>query len=173
MPHKRTQQSSTVAYPYAPKDGVIAYVAANNRFIQAAMTYACQYSLDATMPTGSVIVIDDRIVGRGANGSDYHLTHPCERIKQRIPTGQGYELCAGCHPRNHSEPRAIDNALATNQDLSHAVLFLWGHWWCCEACWNRMLDCGIKTVYLLEQSEVLFNKQVEGNIVGQQCRIQL
>lgn len=161
--------------PYAPEKGIIQYVVANNPFMRAAQAYACKYSLDATMPTGSIIVLHNRIVGRGANGSDYHKSHECERVKRGSLTGQDYELCPGCHPHNHSEVRAIENALILTEpaELSEAILYLWGHWWCCKDCWDQLLAVDIKLAYLLEQSEVLFNKLASGNIVGKQCMIQL
>jgi deoxycytidylate deaminase len=158
-------------YPYMPKNGEIVYVSADNPFMLAAKAYAGEHSLDSTMPTGSVIVRDGEIIGRGANGSDYHKTHECQRVKQHIPTGQGYELCEGCHPKNHSEPRAVADALQNfpeNADLSDAELYLWGHWWCCQPCWDSMINSGIKRVYLQENSQILFNKESPDNIVGHQ-----
>lgn len=159
---------NTLSYPYLPVAGKILYVDSSNPFMQAAKETAHQFSLDITMPTGSVVVKKDRIVGKGANGSTYHEIHGCERVRLGIPTGQGYELCEGCHPKNHSEPKAIADALKHTDTLDDAVIYLWGHWWCCEACWKAMLDHGITTIYLLKNSEILFNKNNAGNIVGHQ-----
>lgn len=148
--------------------GQIGYVPADNQFIIAAKEFSKKNSLDKAMPTGSVVVKDGQIIGRGANGSNYHETHVCERVRLNIPTGQGYELCEGCHPKNHSEPRAIANAKAEGHDTHGAEIYLWGHWWCCEACWNAMIDAGITKVNLMQDSDILFNKEAEGNIVGRQ-----
>lgn len=147
-----------INYPYLPEGRVIQYVPAENFFIRAAEDTADEQSLDATVPTGSVIVKDNEIIGRGANGSDYHLTHECERVKQGIPTGQGYELCEGCHPKNHSEPRAIADALQNGHDTKGADIYLWGHWWLCKPCWDAVIHAGIANVYLLEGSEITFNQ---------------
>lgn len=162
------QTVTHIPYPYMPAKGMIRYVSADNPFMQAAKAVAAEQSLDTTMPTGSVIVRNNTIIGKGANGSMYHETHGCERVRLHIPTGQGYELCEGCSPKNHSEPKAIADARKKTDDLHGAVVYLWGHWWCCESCWNAMLAEGITTVYLLENSEILFNKDAEGNIVGKQ-----
>lgn len=124
---------------------------------------ALAHSLDEAVKTGAVVVVDGVIVAQGANGSDYHKTHECERVKQGIPTGQGYELCEGCHPKNHAERRAITRALEKAQG---ADLYLWGHWWACEPCWQAMLDAGIREVYLHEDSRVLFDKANPDNILG-------
>lgn len=157
-----------INYPYMPAEGRIEYVSADNPFMQAAKEYAREHSLDKNMPNSSILVLDEEIIGRGANGSDYHEKHGCERVRLGIPTGQGYELCEGCSPKNHGEPRAIADALSRTDSIAGADLYLWGHWWCCEPCWNAMLDAGISTVYLLENSEILFNKEAPGNIVGKQ-----
>jgi len=157
-----------VEYPYIPEGRTILYVPESNPFIQEAKKYSKEHSLDSTMPTGSVLVKDSEIIGRGANGSDYHKTHECERVKQKIPTGQSYELCEGCHPKNHSEPRAILNAREGGRNIKGSDLYLWGHWWCCEPCWNAMTEAGIKNVYLMEDSQILFNKNNPGNIIGKQ-----
>jgi deoxycytidylate deaminase len=128
-----------------------------------ARTEALMRSLDAAVKTGAVVVLKGRIVGRGANGSSYHETHECERVRRGIPTGEGYDLCEGCHPKNHAERRAVEEAGAL---ADGADLYLWGHWWACEPCWNAMIDAGIRDVYVVEGSEHLFNKQDPGNILG-------
>lgn len=158
----------TIDYPYMPAGQIIDYVGMDNPFMQAAKEYAREFSLDKAMPNASVIVKDGKVIGRGANGSNYHDTHECERVKQNIPTGQGYELCEGCHPKNHSEPKAIADARTQGHDPKGADLYLWGHWWCCEPCWKAMIDAGLRNIYLLEGSEKLFNKANPDNIVGKQ-----
>lgn len=129
--------------------------------------YAQTHSKDEVMPTGAIIVGPDGglVKGFGANGSDYHKSHGCERVRQHVPTGEGYELCEGCSPENHAEVRAIKSVKESAQG---ADLYLWGHWWCCKTCWNKMIEAGIKNVYLLEGSEILFNKEHPDNIVGRQ-----
>ncbi|MCC7160319.1 hypothetical protein IT399_01145 [Candidatus Nomurabacteria bacterium] len=161
-------ETKNIKYPYLPEGRTILYVPENNIFIQSAKNYASKNSLDSAMPTGSVLVFGGVVVGLGANGSDYHKTHECERVKNKIPTGQGYELCEGCHPKNHSESKAIENAKQNGFDTKNADIYLWGHWWCCESCWNSIISAGIKNVYLLEGSEILFNKTDPSNIVRHQ-----
>lgn len=134
--------------------------------MQEARAYALACSLDDAVKTGSIIVQNEHVIGRGANGSDYHKTHGCERVRLGVPTGTGYELCEGCHPKNHSELRAIADAKKSGHNTTGADLYLWGHWWCCEPCWNAIIDAGIENVYLLEGSERLFNKSSPDNILG-------
>ncbi len=148
--------SKLIVYPYIPEGRTIKYVPLDNEFMREAMRYAKEYSLDKNKPNGTVLVKDGVIIGKGANGSDYHLHHECERARLKIPTGQGYELCEGCHPKNHGEPKAIKDAEDHGFDTKGADAYLWGHWWCCQSCWDKMVEAGIKDVYLLEGSEEVF-----------------
>lgn len=149
-----------------PEGRTILYVPSSNYFMQEAHEYALAHSLDHALKTGSLVVKDGIVIGKAANGSDYHLTHECERVKRGIPTGQGYELCEGCHPKNHSEPKAIFAAQAAGHDTNGADVYLWGHWWTCEGCWNAIINGGIRNLYLMEGSERLFDKNSSEYIHG-------
>jgi len=148
-----------IQYPYLPSGREIKYVSEDNVFMRAAREYIHTHKKDIVHPTGSVIVKDELIIGRGANGSDYHERHGCERKRKNIPTGERYDLCEGCHPKNHSEPKAIADAISHGEDTHGADLYLYGHWWCCKPCWDAMIDAGIRDVYLMEGSERIFNSK--------------
>jgi deoxycytidylate deaminase len=154
--------------PFVPEGRTVLYAPLSNPYMTEAKEFARGNSLDKEMPNTSIIVKDGVVIGRGANGSSYHDTHECERVKNKVPTGQGYELCEGCHPKNHGEGKAIQNAKDLGNDMNGADLYMWGHWWCCEPCWQNMISVGIKDVYVLEESDVLFNKKDPGNVVGHQ-----
>lgn len=157
-----------INYPYLPRGRTHLYVDRDNQYMQMAKEYAKKYRSNLVHPAAAVVVKNGEVVGIGSIGNNpYHL-NGCERVRLNMPTGQGYELCEGCHPRNHSEPRAIASAIAAGYDSRGADIYLWGHWWCCEPCWSAMLTAGIANVYLLENSEVLFNKNHPDNIVGRQ-----
>ena len=115
-------ETKNIKYPYIPEGKSILYVPESNKYIQVAKAFAKENSLDKVMPNSSVIVKDGEIIGIGANGSNYHDVHGCERIRQNIPTGQGYELCEGCHPKNHGEPKAIKNAIENHKYTNGADL---------------------------------------------------
>lgn len=136
------------------------YVGEDNQFMREARRVAKEQSLDKDWPTGVVVIKRGQIIGRGANGSEYHLKFGCERKRLGIPTGERYDLCQGCDPKNHGEPRAIADALKKNHDLRGAEVYLWGHWWCCEPCWQAMIDAGIKGVYLLKSAKMVFKREV-------------
>lgn len=151
--------------PYIPDGREIIYLE-HNEYLEMAKDFALKNSKDDSLKNASVIVRDGVVLGIGANGSDYHKFNECMRRKLNIPTGEGYELCEGCHPKNHGEPQAIKNAIENGNNLAGADLYLWGHWWCCEPCWNEMIAAGIKNVYLLKDSHVFFNREDPNNILG-------
>lgn len=148
-----------IQYPYLPEGRNILYVSIDNPFMRTAEESARTHSLDKEHPTGAVLVKDGIIIGCGANGSNYHKEYGCKRKQKGIPTGERYDLCEGCHPKNHSEPKAIADAKSRGTETRDADLYLWGHWWCCKPCWDAMIAAGIKGVYLLEGSEKMFNQK--------------
>lgn len=160
-----------IKYPYLPEGRTIEYVPENDHFMAAAKGLARFESLDETMPGAAIIVKDGEIIGGSANGSDCHDKYGCERVRIGCKTGEGYELCEGCHPKNHSEVRAIHDAQESGNSTQDADLYLWGHWWCCKWCWDAIAEAGIKRVFLMEKSEILFNKERPDNIVGKQFPI--
>lgn len=168
---ERLSNNKSIEYPYMPEQGRIEYVSADHELMVLAKEYAKRESLDHYMPNCSIVVRGDEILGIAANGSDYHDLYGCERKRLGSPTGQDYDKCDGCNPKNHGEPKAINDALqylSEGESLEGAEIYLWGHWWCCEPCWNSMLSNGINTVYLVEGSEVLFDRDKPGNIIGRQ-----
>ena len=131
------------------------YVRGQNKFMRQAKRVA-EESLDPDWPTGVVVVKDNRVIGRGWNGSEYHQKFGCERKRLRIKTGERYDLCQGCDPKNHAEARAVRSMGAEVYSEGASSAYLWGHWWCCEPCWRVMVDAGIGRVYLLKHAKVVF-----------------
>jgi deoxycytidylate deaminase len=147
-------------YPYIPKNREILYVSANNKFMIEAQRIAEQNSLDLKFKTGAIIVKNNKIIGRGVNGSTFHKKFGCVRKFFGVTTGKHYWICPGCSPKNHAEQSAIKNALSRRISLEGADLYLWGHWWCCQSCWRKMIEVKIKNVYLVENAKDLFAKKI-------------
>jgi len=159
---------SEIKYPYLPPGRIIEHVPADNFYIRFAREYARLHSLDKTMPNASVVVLGGRIIAAGANGSLYHEQSGCERVRLGCQSGQGYDLCEGCHPKNHGEATALRHAAERGVDVCGADLYMWGHYWCCQPCWDAMIAAGLRRVILLDRSWVLFDRASPGNIVGHQ-----
>ncbi len=159
--------SKNIKYLYIPEGRTILYVPENNKYMSAAKEVALTESTDRKVPTGVVIVDQNgNILIRAANQSalknkfllDIHKNW-CIRKLFKIPSGQKYWLCPGCAShKNHGEHQAV---LALEKKFpeklkSNLDLYLWGHWWCCKPCWDKMIQAGIKNVYLMEGIEKLF-----------------
>jgi len=147
-----------MALPYLPSGREILYVKFENVFLQEAKRIAETKSSDHAHPTGAVLVNENEIIGRGANVSTYHEKQGCRRKELKVPTGQGYELCEGCSPHNHAEQTAIADAKkgTAQEKIAGSDLYLWGHWWCCQSCWDSMIEADIKNVFLVEDAQERF-----------------
>lgn len=164
-----------IKYPYLPEGREILYVGEDNEFMQAAKVMQ-KKATDWQHPSGAVVVKDGEIVGKASLLSSLprirsiiraHKSGMCLRRWFNVPSGTKYWVCPGCvHHVGHSEATAVRNALKNVDDISGADLYLYGHWWCCKPCWDSMIGAGIKGVYLLEGSEVIFNRSHEDNIIG-------
>ena len=165
----------TISYPYIPEGRSIKYVPADNVFMKEAMRECMEHSTDDSQPVGSVIVTSNNIIGQGSNFAalqspflkNLHEKGWCVRKILKIKTGEKYWLCPGCGGYDmHSEARAILDVIKNGKSTVGADLYLWGHWWCCKPCWDKMIAAGIRDVYLLEGSEVLFNPANPANKRG-------
>lgn len=132
--------------------------------MQAAMSVAeegaYKTGYEPKSPVGLVFVKGQKILIASSNGSDYHQTYGCERKKLGIPSGQQYELCPGCDYDNHAEPKSINKAKKLKIDLKGSDAYLFGEWWCCKPCSDKMVEAGIRNIYLLEDSEKYFNRDL-------------
>ncbi|OGI68169.1 hypothetical protein A3A05_01155 [Candidatus Nomurabacteria bacterium RIFCSPLOWO2_01_FULL_41_12] len=160
-------ETRNIKYPYLPESRTILYVPEENKYMFSAKEVALRESTDKKISTGVVIVNEQgEILVKAANQSalknQYLLaTHKnwCIRKLFKIPSGQKYWLCPGCAShRNHGEYRAIKmlEKKFPNKVGSSLDLYLWGHWWCCKPCWDKMIEVGIRSVYLLQGADKLF-----------------
>ena len=152
----------TPALPYLPLGWEVNYVPENNKWMKEACLSAGVLSTDANHPTGAVIVKNDEIIGRGANVSNFHKHLFCLRQLLRkifpVPSGTMYWTCRGCSPRFHAEQQAIRDARKKGSQTEGADLYLWGHWWCCENCWNKILSAKIERVFLVKGAHEKFGQ---------------
>jgi tRNA(Arg) A34 adenosine deaminase TadA len=164
-----------IQYPYLPEGKRIEMVTMENPFMFAAYEQARKHSSDRNHPTGAVVVLNGEIIGAGANqvplktklAQEIHRKWLCVRKILRIPSGQKYWLCPGCAQfKDHGEQQAVRDARKNQGNIEGADLYLWGHWWCCKPCWDAMLAAGIEHVYLLDESDVLFDRNNPNNRIG-------
>lgn len=174
----REMNTENKKYPYLPAGRAILYVDAQNQFMVKAKEVARLGSTDNLQPTGAVIVKDGVVIGEGANHSLlgkfawYNKRHQrglCVRKFFNVPSGKGYWMCPGCVTNaNHAEASAVRDAHNKGNNTNNADLYLWGHWWCCEPCWNSIIGAGVRNVYLLDTADDLFKRDSNKNILGRQ-----
>lgn len=169
------QIKKEIKYPYLPDGAHISYVPEDNIFILQAKEQA-KKSNDHNTPTGAVIVCGNKIISEAHNKAPIsnkkliklHKSY-CVRKLLKIPSGKGYWICPGCATNSsHAEFRAVLDIQNNKKETNNLELYLWGHWWCCKPCWDKMIEVHINKVYLVEKSEILFNPKEEGNIIGKQ-----
>jgi deoxycytidylate deaminase len=173
-----TKNQKIIVYPYLPEEGKIYYVSEDNVFMVEAKDQA-RKSNDHNTPTGAVIVSVGEMVSKDHNNAP--ISNPklinlhkkyCIRKILGIPSGHKYWLCPGCATNSsHAEYRAVLNIQKQEiKNLDNPELYLWGHWWCCKPCWDKMLEVGIKKVFLVKGSESLFERSSPNNILGKQFK---
>jgi len=150
-------------YPYLPEGRTLLYVPATNEFMAAAKEVREKNLTEI----GAVIVRDGAIIGTGSNRSalyfpfliGLHKKGACARRVFKVKTGTKYWLCPGCSGYSqHSEARAVRDAIRRSGSAQGADLYMYGHWWCCQPCWDKMIKAGIRNVYLVDGATELFKR---------------
>ncbi len=167
-------KNSKIPYPYLPLGREILYVDQDNPYMKEAEQIA-RTSNEKQQPTGAVIVCNNTIIAQASNQNPLTSERMislhkefCVRHFFKIKSGEMYWLCPGCAGKeSHAESRAVKQLQKNGIPNEPVDIYLWGHWWCCDVCWKNMLKIPtLRNVYLLLNSEVLFNPKKEGNIIG-------
>lgn len=147
-----SNDGETIEYPYLPDGRKIEYVRPDNEFMRAAQSLADK-STCTKQKTGAVIVKNNQVIAQGSNTGEV-VVKVCPREEQGFTTGTGYELCKDtCKQGGHSEEAAVRDGQSREINIAGADLYLAGHWWCCQPCWEAMIGAGIEHVYLSEDSK--------------------
>ncbi|MFA6999576.1 MAG: hypothetical protein WC241_00495 [Candidatus Paceibacterota bacterium] len=174
--NNKNEIGKKIEYPYLPEGRTILYVPKDNQFMQEAKEVARKESTEKRFSTGAVIVRvrDDVVVSKGANKAsltnesliNLHKKYCIRRILG-IPSGKKYWLCPGCAAGDHhAEYRASKKLIKQGFDKSDQFdLYLWGHWWACKDCWDKMIEVPTRNLYVMEGSEVLFNEKDPNNVI--------
>jgi deoxycytidylate deaminase len=154
------------------------FVPKTNDFITAAKNAAIKHSLTSIFPIGIVAVKEGVVMAEAGNGNGYHeanLETPghrkgCvrrylndEREKEGLPkfkSGEGFEFCPGCHADSHAEANLLKNAKesGTYEKLGGADVYMYGHFWCCKPCWEKLMSAGVQNIYLPETANMFKDK---------------
>lgn len=155
-------EGPNIEYPYLPEGKKLKYVAHDHPFMLEAKMARETLSGDPVYPVGAVAVRDGQVLVRAGNGYNLgaHNVHICPRIVHESPSGQGYDLCTFHVPEGHAEQMTVKAAQEQGIDLTGADLYMYGHWWACESCWNKVLAAGIKDIYVTVDAHERFHRDV-------------
>ncbi|OGL92929.1 hypothetical protein A2239_04225 [Candidatus Uhrbacteria bacterium RIFOXYA2_FULL_40_9] len=148
-------------YPYLPEGRTFLFVPESHPFMQEAQRARAERAGDPIWPNGAVLVKDGKVIASAGNGYNRgsHLIHICPRIVHECPSGEGYDLCGLHNNPGHAEQMVIDVAHEAGIETEGADLYMYGHWWCCQPCWDKMIEAGIRNVYLPEGADELFTRE--------------
>ncbi len=149
-----------VRYPYLPHGYAFKFVPADHPCMQAAAKARAECAGDSLFPVGIVLARGGEVIARAGNGFNQKpQKHLCPRILAGCKTGEGYDLCHLHDAEGHSEPMLMKVAREANIPTEGADVYMYGHWWMCEPCWNVLIDAGISDAYLVENAHELFSRE--------------
>lgn len=149
-----------VHYSYLPEGRSFRFVKEDNRFMKEASVTRQALAGDPLYPVGCLLVKEGEVLLRAGNGFSRgsQTVHVCPRVVEECPSGTGYDLCGLHDSQGHAEAMVVQMAKEGGMDTEGADVYLYGHWWCCEPCWNVMIGAGVRDVYLLENAHVEFDR---------------
>ncbi len=102
----------------------------------------------------SMLVLKDGTKIYGKNSQQVKVTE-CPRVTLGI---SDYTPCdTVCKQQTHAERDAIWKAMSLGYDVKDSVMFLTGHWVCCDECRSSMKVTGVKECYLLNSGDTIIN----------------
>ncbi len=102
----------------------------------------------------SMLVLKDGTKVYGRNSQQVKMDE-CPRVKYNI---KDYTPCdMMCKQQTHAERDALWKAQSLGFDTKDSVMFLTGHWVCCDECRQAMKTYGVKECYLLNSGDKIIN----------------
>lgn len=150
-----------IDYPYLPPNRRFKFVPSSDPYMKAAEVARRECAGDSLWPIGVVLVRDDEVLARAGNGFNRgsETKHICPRVVLECPSGTGYDLCSLHDAIGHAEPMLMKVAREKGIDPAGCDVYMFGHWWCCEPCWNVMIVAGVRDVYVLDDAHERFSRE--------------
>ena len=102
----------------------------------------------------SMLVLTNGTKIYGKNSQQTKVTE-CPRVTLGI---SDYTPCDDiCHQQTHAERDALWKAQSLGYDTKDSVMFLTGHWVCCDECRQAMKTYGVKECYLINSGDKIIN----------------
>ena len=149
-----------INYPYLPLNRGFKFVPLSDSHMIAAELARRECAGDSLYPVGVVLVRDGQVLARAGNGFNRGSSskHICPRVVLECPSGTGYDLCTLHDSIGHAESMLMQVAFEKGIDPVGCDVYMFGHWWCCEPCWQVMIDVGVRDVYVLEDAHERFSR---------------
>ncbi len=110
----------------------------------------------------AVLVRHGKVVNVAAAGWGMHQAEGfCTREDIGLHDGEGYERCPYCAPGSHAERLVCEGVDAQGCDV-----YVYGHFYFCEPCQEALNRAGVKDWYVLDNSQMLFNKKDPGCVIN-------
>lgn len=107
---------------------------------------------------GSVLVLGNRILASGYNGSPSKIKHckVCLRETKKIPSGQRQELCRGLHSEQNVLLQCCLHGISTNNAILYSTTYP------CSICMKMLINAKIKKIiYKYDYNDSLSKKLVK------------
>lgn len=116
------------------------------QWLDMARLMARQSTCASGRKVGAVFVLDKRVMAMGFNGVPAGFEHPtvCPRREQKVPSGQGLDLCVCAH----AEANGIANAARAGVSLQGSTVYCTTQ--PCASCMGALANVGIHTVVFSE-----------------------
>jgi len=164
-------ERGNIIYPYLPEGRVYLYAPESNPFMKEALDEVAKMEVECpevNRPTAATLVKEGQVVAKGRNGS-IHSTF-CPRVALASLSGQDYDYCPNhCHSKNHAEATTINKAKEKRVDTRGTDLYLAGHWWACQPCWDAMITAGVDQIFLVKAAHDRYDegkRRQPGKVAG-------
>ncbi|MBU1126167.1 hypothetical protein KJ758_00995 [Patescibacteria group bacterium] len=147
-------------YPYMPEGRSLEYVPADHPYMLEAKKAREECAGDPLFPNGAILVRDGQVMVRAGNGYNQgsQTVHVCPRVVQECPSGTGYDLCPLHDHDGHAEAMLMKVATEQGINVHGADVYMYGHWWCCEPCWTKMIEVGVARVFVTDDAHERFSR---------------
>lgn len=142
------------------------YVGLDDKFMSIAYTYAKNlylgYGWNKKSIPVAIIIKNGNYVAKGICSNGLHaIEKKCNRLGM---SGTDYSNCPHCSEEQHAERIALKESY--DKDLNGAEIYVYGHYKLCTKCIEALNERGITTCYLLENSDVLFDRHNKDTVIG-------
>ena len=136
----------------------------SNEIISGSKMFNIGYFPCVKQSVEAMLVLKDGTKIYGSNVQEINKS-VCPRVRDGV---SDYKLCdSECMQVNHAERDAIMKAIKWGYDTTDSVMYLTGHWICCDECRIVMSKNGIREAILVNDKGLVINHvEFDGSPLG-------